>query len=153
MLWRVIEAEVIPTSKELGVSQIVFSPVAQGILTGKYKPGAPLPAGSRATDEKGGASMIKRWLQDDVLNAVTALEPIAAEFGLTTAQLSLAWVLSNENVASAIIGASRPEQVTSNVEASGVKLTVDALASIDAALGSVAEKDPSKTQSPAGRVA
>ncbi len=153
MLWRVIEAEVIPTSKELGVSQIVFSPVAQGILTGKYKPGAPLPAGSRATDEKGGASMIKRWLQDDVLNAVTALEPIAAEFGLTTAQLSLAWVLSNENVASAIIGASRPEQVTSNVEASGVKLTADALASIDAALGSVAEKDPSKTQSPAERVA
>jgi aryl-alcohol dehydrogenase-like predicted oxidoreductase len=153
MLWRVIEAEVIPTSVELGISQIVFSPVAQGVLTGKYRAGEPLPAGSRATDEKGGADMIKRWLEDDVLNAVAALEPIAADLGLTTAQLALAWVLNNDNVSSAIIGASRPEQVVSNVKAAGVKLTSDVLDAIDGALGAVAETDPSKTQSPASRVA
>lgn len=153
MLWRVIEAEVIPTSVELGISQIVFSPVAQGVLTGKYRAGEPLPAGSRATDEKGGADMIKRWLEDDVLNAVAALEPIAADLGLATAQLALAWVLNNDNVSSAIIGASRPEQVVSNVKAAGVKLTSDVLDAIDGALGAVAETDPSKTQSPASRVA
>jgi aryl-alcohol dehydrogenase-like predicted oxidoreductase len=97
--------------------------------------------------------MIKRWLEDDVLNAVAALEPIAADLGLTTAQLALAWVLNNDNVSSAIIGASRPEQVVSNVKAAGVKLTSDVLDAIDGALGAVAETDPSKTQSPASRVA
>src|SRR5580765_294502 len=98
MLWRVIEREVVPTSRELGVSQIVWSPVAQGVLTGKYQPGAAPPPGSRATDEKGGADMIKRFMTDDVLTRVQALRPIADELDLTMAQLAVAWVLSNDNV-------------------------------------------------------
>ncbi|RPE74894.1 MULTISPECIES: aldo/keto reductase family protein [unclassified Frondihabitans] len=153
LLWRVIEGEVVPASKELGISQIVWSPVAQGVLTGKYKKGAELPAGSRATDEKGGAGMISRWMGDDVLDAVAQLEPIASDLGLTQAQLSLAWVLHNDNVASAIIGASRPEQVESNAVAAGVKLEADVVARIEAVFEGLAETDPSKTQMPAGREA
>ncbi|HEV7955694.1 MAG TPA: aldo/keto reductase family protein [Marisediminicola sp.] len=152
MLWRVIEEEVVPTSEELGISQIVFSPIAQGVLTGKYKPGAEPPAGSRATDEKGGADMIKRFLRDDVLTGVQRLEPVAERNGLTLAQLAVAWVLQNENVASAIIGASRPEQVTENVKAAGVELDAGTMAAIDEALGDLAERDPKLTQSPSGRV-
>src|SRR6188768_3008267 len=98
MLWRVIEDEVVPTSKELGVSQIVWSPIAQGVLTGKYQPGQAPPEGSRATDEKGGADMIKRFMNDDVLTRVQGLKPIADEAGLTMAQLAVAWVLQNPNV-------------------------------------------------------
>ncbi|MET0965806.1 MAG: aldo/keto reductase family protein [Nakamurella sp.] len=145
MLWRVIEDEVIPTSRELGVSQIVWSPVAQGVLTGKYQPGQPLPAGSRATDEKGGANMIKRFMNDDVLTRVQALQPIAAELDLTMAQLAVAWVLSNDNVAAALVGASRPEQVHENVKASGVQLDEDVLKRIDDALGDVVSRDPALT--------
>src|SRR4051794_2080251 len=137
MLWRVIEDEIVPTSRELGISQIVWSPIAQGVLTGKYQPGQPLPAGSRATDEKGGASMIKRFMNDDVLTRVQALQPIAAELDLTMAQLAVAWVLSNDNVAAALVGASRPEQVRENVKASGVQLSADVLKRIDEALGDV----------------
>ena len=111
MLWRVIEAEVMPTSEELGISQIVWSPIAQGVLSGKYQPGKPAPEGSRATDDKGGSRMIKRWMTDEVLTRVQQLKPMAEEAGLTMAQLAVAWVLQNDNVASAIIGASRPEQV------------------------------------------
>jgi aryl-alcohol dehydrogenase-like predicted oxidoreductase len=153
LLWRVIEDEVVPASTELGISQIVWSPVAQGVLTGKYTVGAELPAGSRATDQKGGAGMIERWLRDDVLDAVAQLKPIAADLGLTQAQLSLAWVLSNENVASAIIGASRPEQVESNAKASGVTLEPDVLSRIEAIFDGLAETDPRKTQMPGGREA
>ena len=153
MLWRVIEQEVVPTSKQHGLGQIVWSPVAQGVLTGKYKPGAELPAGSRATDDKGGASSIKRFLTDEVLTGVAKLEPIAADLGLTMAQLAIAWVLQNDNVASAIIGASRPEQVGDNVEAAGVKLPAEVMTAIDAALGDLAETDPSKTVSPDERPA
>ncbi|KQO47169.1 MULTISPECIES: aldo/keto reductase family protein [unclassified Frigoribacterium] len=153
LLWRVIEGEVVPASAELGISQIVWSPVAQGVLTGKYTVGAELPAGSRATDQKGGAGMIERWLRDDVLDAVAQLEPIAADLGLTQAQLSLAWVLSNENVASAIIGASRPEQVESNAKASGVTLEADVLSRIESIFDGLAETDPRKTQMPSGREA
>jgi len=153
MLWRVIEAEVVPSSVELGVSQIVWSPVAQGVLTGKYKPGQELPPGTRATDTKGGADMIKRWMSDDVLTGVQKLQPIADEVGLTMAQLAIAWVLQNPNVASAIIGASRPDQVAANVKASGVTLSAETLASIDDAIGSLAERDPALTQSPATREA
>lgn len=145
MLWRVIEDEVIPTCRELGVSQIVWSPIAQGVLTGKYVPGQPPPAGSRATDDKGGATFIKRFLDDDVLARVQDLEPVAADVGLTMAQLAVAWVLQNDNVASAIIGASRPEQVAENVKAAGVTLPDDVLERIDEILGDVVERDPGKT--------
>ena len=121
MLWRVIESDVMPVCVSLGISQVVFSPIAQGVLTGKYRPGEPHPTGSRATDEKGGANMIKRWLRDDVLERVGQLEPLAKDAGLSMAQLAVAWVLQNENVASAIIGASRPEQVQDNAAASGIE--------------------------------
>jgi aryl-alcohol dehydrogenase-like predicted oxidoreductase len=150
-LWRVIESEVVPTSKELGISQIVWSPIAQGVLTGKYKPGAPLPEGSRATDEKGGADMVKRFLDDDILEGVQKLEPIANDLGLTMAQLAIAWVLQNDNVASAIMGASRPEQVESNVKAAGVTLDAEVLTKIDDAIGEFASTDASLTNSPESR--
>ncbi|MEU1971529.1 aldo/keto reductase family protein [Microbacterium sp. NPDC019599] len=144
-LWRVIEDKVIPTSEELGISQIVWSPIAQGVLTGKYLPGQPVPEGSRATDEKSGAQFISRLLRDDVLTAVQKLKPIADEAGLTMAQLAIAWVLANPNVSAALVGASRPEQIAANVKASGVKLEADVLAAIDDALADVAERDPEKT--------
>ncbi|MCZ2819399.1 aldo/keto reductase family protein [Modestobacter sp. VKM Ac-2977] len=148
-LYRVPEAEVIPASRELGISQIVFSPIAQGVLTGKYLPGQPVPAGSRATDEKGGgANMIARWLKDDVLERVQELKPIADDLGLTMATLAVAWVLQEENVAAAIIGASRPEQVTDNVKASGVRLDDDVKRRIDEVLAPVALTDPALTKSP-----
>jgi len=153
MLWRVIEAEVVPVSEELGVSQIVWSPVAQGVLTGKYKPGQALPPGTRATDTKGGADMIKRWMSEDVLTGVQKLQPIADEVGLTMAQLAIAWVLQNRNVASAIIGASRPDQVAANVNASGVTLDADVLTAIDDAIGPLAQRDPALTTSPETREA
>ena len=145
MLWRVIEGEVVPACAELGVSQIVWSPVAQGVLTGKYVPGQPLPEGSRATDTKGGATMIKRFMNDDVLGRVQALAPIAADLGLSMAQLAVAWVLQNANVAAAIIGASRPEQVAENVKASGVELSAEIMDAVDAALGDVVVRDPAMT--------
>jgi aryl-alcohol dehydrogenase-like predicted oxidoreductase len=155
MLWRVIEEEVVPTSAELGISQIVWSPVAQGVLTGKYAPGAELPAGSRATDEKGGANMIKRFLDDDVLRRVQELKPVADELDLSLAQLAVAWVLQNDNVAAALIGASRPEQVAENVKASGVVIPEELLTRIDTILGGVVERDPGKTaeSAPKTRVA
>jgi len=148
MLWRVIEAQVIPACEELGLGQIVWSPIAQGVLTGKYKPGQAPPQGSRATDEKGGASMISRWMRDDVLTKVAELQPIADEAGLSMAQLAVAWVLQNDNVSAAIIGASRPEQVTENAKAAGVRLEDTLLKAIDEVLGDVVERDPAKTQSP-----
>jgi len=151
MLWRVIEAEVVPTSRELGIGQVVWSPIAQGALTGKYKPGQQPPAGSRATDDKGGSDMISRWLQDDVLERVQRLQPIADEAGLSLAQLAVAWVLQNDNVSAAIIGASRPEQVTENARAAGVTLDAAALKAIDEVIEPVVERDPSKTQSPRTR--
>ncbi|MGZ4429817.1 MAG: aldo/keto reductase family protein [Nocardioidaceae bacterium] len=151
MLWRVIEPEVVPTCEELGIGQIVWSPIAQGALTGKYKPGQAPPAGSRATDEKGGSDMIRRWLEDDVLERVQRLQPVADEAGLSLAQLAVAWVLQNDNVSAAIIGASRPEQVTENVKAAGVRLEEAALKQIDDVLDGVIERDPAKTKSPARR--
>ncbi len=148
MLWRVIESQVVPAAEREGMSQIVWSPIAQGVLTGKYQPGAEPPAGSRATDDKGGANMISRFLRDDVLTRVQALRPIADDLGLSMAQLAVAWVLQNPNVASAIIGASRPEQVGENVKAAGVTLSQDVLTKIDDVLGDVVETDPRRTQSP-----
>jgi len=147
MLWRVIEDEVVPASQEVGVSQIVWSPVAQGILTGKYKPGQPAPEGSRGTDEKGGKSMIARFLDnDELLQRVQNLQPIADELGLTMAQLAIAWVLQNSNVAAAIIGASRPEQVYDNAKASGVEIPAELMTRIDEVLGDAVERDPAKTK-------
>ena len=150
-LYRVIEERVVPASVQLGISQIVWSPIAQGVLTGKYLPGAPLPKGSRATDSKGGDSAMSHLLRDDVLEAVQGLKPIAAEAGLEMAQLAVAWVLQNPNVASAIIGASRPEQVSSNVKAAGVKLSPEVMEKIEVALAGVAVTDGSINASPAGR--
>jgi aryl-alcohol dehydrogenase-like predicted oxidoreductase len=144
MLWRVIESEVIPTCERLGVSQIVWSPIAQGVLTGKYRPGEPPPEASRATDELG-AAMVKRFMRDDVLEKVQLLTPIADECGLSMAQLAVAWVLQNANVASAIVGASRPEQVTENVKASGIELDDDVLRKIDDALGGTVIDDAALT--------
>jgi aryl-alcohol dehydrogenase-like predicted oxidoreductase len=145
MLWRVIDREVVPTSRELGISQIVWSPVAQGVLSGKYLPGAAPPPGSRATDEKGGQDTIKRFMTDDVLARVQKLRPIADELDLTMAQLAVAWVLSNDNVAAALVGASRPEQVHENVKAAGVVIPADAMQRIDDALGDAVVSDPDMT--------
>ncbi|GLI03070.1 aldo/keto reductase family protein [Phytohabitans aurantiacus] len=151
MLWRVIEAEVVPASEELGLGQIVWSPIAQGVLTGKYVPGQAPPAGSRATDEKSGAGFIARFMRDDVLSAVQRLKPVAEQTGLTMAQLAVAWVLQNPNVSSAIVGATRPEQVRDNVKAAGVKLDQGVLKAIDEILDPVVERDPGKTESPSRR--
>jgi aryl-alcohol dehydrogenase-like predicted oxidoreductase len=150
MLYRVIEAEVVPTSQELGLGQIVWSPIAQGVLTGKYLPGQPPPEGSRATDPASG-HFTDRLRTDDILTRVQGLVPLAEQAGLTMAQLAVAWVLQNENVSSAIIGASRPEQVTENVKAGGVVLEPDLLAAIDIVLGDVVLSDPRMTVSPEKR--
>lgn len=152
MLWRVIEPEVVPTSKELGISQIVWSPIAQGVLTGKYLPGQPWPEGSRAADQEGGAQFIEKYLTEEILSAVQKLQPIAADHGLTLAQLAVAWTLQNPNIASALVGASRPEQIASNVAAAGVKLEADALKAIDDVVGPLAQNDPALTKSPAERL-
>ena len=150
MLWRVIEDQVVPLCEKEGIGQIVWSPIAQGVLTGKYLPGAPLPEGSRATDATG-AGFIKGFLRDEVLEKVQRLKPLADEAGLSLAQLAIAWVLANPNVSSAIVGASRPEQVRDNAAAAGKKLDADLLTAIDDVLGDVVESDPDKTKSPAQR--
>ncbi|MFE0044074.1 aldo/keto reductase family protein [Streptomyces albireticuli] len=144
-LWRVPEAEVMPVCEELGMSQMVWSPLAQGVLTGKYQPGGELPADSRATDSNDGSPVLAEWLNDDVLGRVRRLRPVADGLGLTLAQLSLAWVLQHPNVAAAVIGASRPEQITANAEAAGVRLDEATMAAIDDALAPVASRDPAVT--------
>ncbi len=142
LLWRQPEQEVIPLCAANGISQIVWSPLAQGVLTGKYRPGSPPPAGTRATsDEMGG--FISWLLQDQVLAAVEKLGPVAAEAGLSLAQFALAWVLREPNVASAIVGASRPEQLAENAAASG--------AEVDPALFARAEEIVAETLSVSGR--
>ncbi len=147
-LWRVIEAEVVPLSRKEGIGQIVWSPMAQGILTGKYLPGKKPPAGSRATDKKSGAGFISRWMREEVLEAVQNLKPIADEAGLTVGQLSIAWVLAHDNVSRAIMGATKPSQVKENVKASGVKLSPDQLKATDTVLVPLQEQDPQKNESP-----
>ena len=148
MLWRVIEKEVVPLSKQEGIGQIVWSPIAQGILTGKYLPGKKPPVGSRATDKKSGAGMISRWMRDEVLTAVQKLKPIADGVGISMSQLALAWALQNENVSSVIMGATKPTQVMENAKASGIKLDGDVMAAIDKALVGLPEYDPTKNVSP-----
>ncbi|SBS72444.1 aldo/keto reductase family protein [uncultured Microbacterium sp.] len=154
-LWRVIEGKVVPASEALGISQIVWSPMAQGVLSGKYLPGQPVPEGSRATDDKSGAQFIQRFMKDEVLTAVQKLTPIAEEAGLTMPQLAIAWVLQNPNVAAALVGASRPEQLEDSVKASGVVLDDATKAAIDEALAPVAVTDVEETYkvSPKGRPA
>ncbi|GAA4862987.1 aldo/keto reductase family protein [Saccharopolyspora rosea] len=147
MLWRVIEPQVIPACEREGIGQIVWSPIAQGVLTGKYLPGQQPPEGSRATDRSGGADMISRWMRDEVLEAVQQLKPIASDLDLSLAQLAVAWVLQNPNVSAAIIGASRPEQVQENAAAAGVRIPEDALAKIDDVLGDLITSDPRHTAS------
>jgi aryl-alcohol dehydrogenase-like predicted oxidoreductase len=151
LLYRVIEAEVVPTCEELGIGQVVWSPLAQGVLTGKYQPGQPPPTGSRATDDSGGAYFIRHYLRDEVLTAVQQLKPLAAQAGLTLAQLAIAWVLQNPNVSAAIVGATRPEQLADNVKASGVRLDADLLKGIDDVVEPIVVRDPALTQSPIER--
>jgi len=151
MLWRVIEGEVVPLCEKEGIGQIVWSPIAQGVLTGKYLPGQAPPEGSRATDVNGGDKMISRWMRDDVLEKVQLLKPLAEQAGLSLAQMAVAWVLSNPNVSSAIVGASRPEQVRDNAAAAGRKLDADLLSQIDDVLGGVVTSDPTETTSPSRR--
>jgi aryl-alcohol dehydrogenase-like predicted oxidoreductase len=150
MLWRVIEAEVIPTCEEFGLGQIVWSPIAQGVLTGKYLPGQEVPAGSRAADPTAG-HFVQDFLTEDLLTRVQRLAPLAEQAGLTSAQLAVAWVLQNPSVSAAIIGASRPEQVVENVKAAGVRLDAGLLKQIDEILDPVVERDPAQTISPAER--
>jgi aryl-alcohol dehydrogenase-like predicted oxidoreductase len=150
MLWRVIEPEIVPLCEKEGVGQIVFSPIAQGVLTGKYEPGSPPPADSRATAPAGSA-FIKRWLEDDILTAVQRLRPLAAEVGLSLAQLAVAWTLQNQNVSAAIVGATRPDQVRENVKAAGVQLDAGLMRRIDEALGDAVVRDPDRTASPKSR--
>ncbi|MFK5583000.1 aldo/keto reductase family protein [Serinicoccus sp. LYQ131] len=153
MLWRVIEPEVVPACEELGISQIVWSPMAQGVLSGKYLPGQQ-PTEGRAADESMGKGM-QGFMTDEVLTAVQNLKPLADEAGLTMPQLAVAWVLQNPNVAAALVGASRPSQVEDNVKAAGVKLDADLMAKIDEVLGDSPETDARMTEerAPKTRVA
>jgi aryl-alcohol dehydrogenase-like predicted oxidoreductase len=139
MLWRGPEQELIPLCERERISQVVWSPLAQGVLTGKYTPGAPPPADTRAASESMGG-FIGRLVQEPVLEAVQRLRPVAEQAGVSMPQLALAWVLREGNVASAIVGASRPEQVRANASASGITLGADTLAAIDEALGDVVER-------------
>lgn len=150
-LWRVIEAEVVPTCRELGVSQIVWSPMAQGVLTGKYQPGQPAPEGSRGADERLGG-MMGKYLSDEVLTRVQLLSPLAEQLGLTMAQFALAWVLQNDNVASAIVGATKPEQITSNIAAVGVEIPEEVMNQVSEILSPVAVFDPRETKAPEARL-
>jgi aryl-alcohol dehydrogenase-like predicted oxidoreductase len=152
MLWRVIERDVVPACEDEGLSQIVWSPMAQGLLTGKYLPGEPPPAGSRATDEAGGKDMIGRWVSDDdLLERVQQLRPLADQAGMEMAQMAVAWVLRNPNVASAIVGASRPEQLAATVAATELTLDDDLVAAIDEVLGDKVERSARLTTSPRSR--
>lgn len=150
MLWRGIEGKVVPASQAAGLSQIVWSPLGQGVLTGKYLPGQPVPDGSRATDESG-KNFISRYMRDNVLERVQLLRPIAESVGLTMAALAVAWVLQNKNVASAIVGASKPDQLNDSVKGVGVTLEPAVMTAIDTALGDIVDHDPDRSVSPAER--
>jgi aryl-alcohol dehydrogenase-like predicted oxidoreductase len=151
MVWRVIESEVIPECEKEGIGQVVFSPIGQGVLTGKYKPGGEIPAGSRAADDKGGADFIARFLTDELLTRVQELGSVADEAGLSLAQLAVAWTLQNPNVSAAIVGATRPDQVRDNVGASGVRLDAGLMRRIEDILGPEIITDPARTASPPQR--
>jgi aryl-alcohol dehydrogenase-like predicted oxidoreductase len=150
MLWRGIEGKVVPASEAEGLSQIVWSPLGQGVLTGKYLPGQPVPDGSRATDESG-KQFISRFMRDSVLERIQLLRPIAEAAGLTMAALAVAWVLQNKNVASAIVGATKPDQLNDSVKGIGVTLEPSVMAAIDVALGDIVDHDPDRSVSPLER--
>lgn len=150
LLWRVIEAEVVPLCEKEGIGQVVWSPLAQGVLTGKYKPGERPPAGSRATDNEG-SEFISWLLRDEVLAPVQQFASLAREAGHTPAAVALAWVLENQNVSTAILGATRPEQITENVKALDVELEPDLLRAIDEVLEPAILRDPGFTISPESR--
>jgi len=150
IIWRVIESEVVPLCEKEGIGQIVWSPIAQGALTGKYLPGAAPPAGSRATDDRG-SNFIREYLTDDILGRVQQLKTVADEAGLSLSQLAVAWTLQNPNVSAAIVGASRPEQVRENAKASGVRLDQLLMARIDEIFGTGIVTDAALTRSPARR--
>ncbi|GAB3808130.1 aldo/keto reductase family protein [Micromonospora zhanjiangensis] len=145
MLWRVIEPEVLPLCRAEGIGQIAFQPLAQGVLTGKYHPGRPAPAGSRADRDGRSPVFVRRVLGDHLLQRVQRLRPIADEVGRSMAQLAVAWVLNRPGVCAALIGASRPEQVTENAGAAGLRLPDDVLRRIDEVLGDLVDTDPGKT--------
>ncbi|MEK5397947.1 aldo/keto reductase family protein [Paenibacillus sp. FSL K6-2859] len=148
MLWRVMEAEVVQACEREGIGQVVWSPLAQGILSGKYMPGQTLPEGSRASTAAGSPFMNKlagQWLRAEVLAAISNLSSIASEVGLTVPQLAIAWVLQNPQVSSAIIGASKPEQVIENAKAAGIRLDREVMMQIDRVLEGLVERDPRKT--------
>ena len=147
LLWRVIEKEVVPTCEELGLGQICWSPMAQGVLTGKYVPGQAAPAASRFTGEDGELKSDNRYLTEDILTRVQQLKPLAADAGLSMPALAVAWVLQNPNVSAAIVGASRPDQLIDTATAAGVKLDPALLARIDDILDPVIELDPTKVES------
>lgn len=145
LIWRVIEGEVVPACRELGISQIVWSPLAQGILTGKYRPGEPLPTGSRAEGDTHEARMMAMMMNDELLERVQELAQVADMLGCSTAQLALAWVLRNDNVAAAIMGASRPEQIIDNVGALEVGLTDEVASRIGDLMAPSSLSDPALT--------
>jgi aryl-alcohol dehydrogenase-like predicted oxidoreductase len=151
MLWRVIEEEVIPASVSNGMTQIVWSPLAQGVLTGKYLPGTKAPDGSRAASAEVGTHM-GAFMKDELLAAVQELTPVARDLSLTLAQFGLAWVLQNNNVSSAIVGASKPEQIHDNVKAVGVEIPEDAMQAVDRILKPYIVSDPAETKSPPARL-
>jgi aryl-alcohol dehydrogenase-like predicted oxidoreductase len=148
MLWRVIEAEVVPACEEAGIGQIVWSPLAQGVLSGKYSPTEARPAGTRGADDRASAGFMRTFLTPEVLAAVQGLKPLADQAGLTLPQLAIAWVLRNPNVSAAIVGASRPEQVAANVSAADTTLDDDLMKAIDEVIGEHAERDPARTVAP-----
>ena len=145
MLWRVIEPEVLPLCEREGIGQVVFQPLAQGVLTGKYRPGAPAPAGSRATSGGRAPTFVRRVLGEALLDRVQGLRPLADAAGISMAQLAIAWTLRKDAVSSAIIGATRPEQVSENAAAAGVRLSGDIMERIDELLGDLVDRDPTKT--------
>ena len=150
MLWRVIEAEVVPACLELGIGQLVWSPMAQGVLSGKYRAGEHRPEGTRGADQRASAGAMRTFLTNDVLTRVRQLRPLADQAGVSQAQLAIAWVLRQPGISAAIIGASRPEQVASIVGAASITLEPDLLRAIDRVLEPVIERDPAKTVRVAG---
>jgi aryl-alcohol dehydrogenase-like predicted oxidoreductase len=146
MLWRVIEAEVVPACEELGITQVCWSPLAQGVLSGKYG-ASTVPTGSRFSSDDGGLETEHKFMQPAVIERVEKLKPIAADLGVPLATLAVAWILANPNVSAAIVGASRPEQLEDTVKAADLILEHEMLELIDGALGDVVERDPAKVES------